>query len=111
MADVAVYGVPVPGCDGKAGMVALVPQSPSVNSGSGSDNDFSILGLGLAEWASFPWQEFSKALTHHLPTYSRPYFVRLTRQIHTTATFKHLRSELVAEVSVYLLVLLYELID
>jgi len=101
----------VPGCDGKAGMVALVPQSPSVNSGSGSDNDFSILGLGLAEWASFPWQEFSKALTHHLPTYSRPYFVRLTRQIHTTATFKHLRSELVAEVSVYLLVLLYELID
>ena len=60
-----VYGVPVPGADGKAGMAALVTGS-----------------------------EFSPATLHahlasRLPAYARPVFLRLQAAIEVTETFKH----------------------
>jgi fatty-acyl-CoA synthase len=70
--DATVYGVAVPGADGKAGMAALV-------TGDGFD---------LA------------ALYRHLeclPVYARPVFVRIRQELETTATFKHQKGELVRE--------------
>jgi fatty-acyl-CoA synthase len=70
--DATVYGVPVPGADGKAGMAALVVGD----------------GFDLA------------ALHRHLeglPDYARPVFVRIRGELETTATFKHQKSELARE--------------
>jgi fatty-acyl-CoA synthase len=70
--DATVYGVAVPGADGKAGMAALV-------TGDGFD---------LA------------ALYRHLeclPAYARPAFVRIRQELETTATFKHQKGELARE--------------
>jgi fatty-acyl-CoA synthase len=68
-----VYGVEVPGQDGKAGMAAL-----SV------DEDFEIKAIyDLVE--------------RDMPAYGRPIFVRLQRHIETTGTFKYRKVDLVAE--------------
>jgi len=70
--DATVYGVAVPGADGRAGMAALV------------------VGDG-----------FELATLHRhlecLPIYARPVFVRIRQELETTATFKHQKSELVSE--------------
>lgn len=68
-----VYGVEVPGHDGRAGMVALV-----------TDGDFDIAG-------------FSSHLTTRLPEYARPVFVRVMRELESTGTFKPKKQELVSE--------------
>jgi fatty-acyl-CoA synthase len=70
--DATVYGVAVAGADGKAGMAALVVAE-----------DFD-----------------PAALYRHLeclPVYARPVFVRIRKELETTATFKHQKSELVRE--------------
>jgi acyl-CoA synthetase (AMP-forming)/AMP-acid ligase II len=48
--------------------------------------------------ANFPWDKFEEILRQNLPSYSRPQFVRFTRRIPTTATYKHLKSVLVTQV-------------
>ncbi len=68
-----VYGVTVPGMDGRAGMAALVV-----------DGVFD--GGGLAH-----------ALAGRLPHYARPVFLRLQPQIEVTGTFKQRKVELVKE--------------
>ncbi|HTQ34345.1 MAG TPA: long-chain-acyl-CoA synthetase [Stellaceae bacterium] len=68
--DAVVYGVAVPGTDGRAGMAALVARP---------DFDISTLPDYLAS---------------RLPEYARPLFIRLCRQIDTTATFRPQKSAL-----------------
>ncbi|XP_064180883.1 long-chain fatty acid transport protein 1-like isoform X1 [Anguilla rostrata] len=63
--DVAVYGVPVPGVEGKAGMAAIAD------------------GTGKFDCDSF-LREVQKAL----PPYARPIFLRICHQVDTTGTFK-----------------------
>jgi acyl-CoA synthetase (AMP-forming)/AMP-acid ligase II len=60
-----VYGVQVPGADGRVGMA-------SVN----HDERFSI-------------EDFSAFVMRELPGYMRPYFVRLQNEMQITVTFKH----------------------
>jgi fatty-acyl-CoA synthase len=62
--DVAVYGVVVPGAEGRAGMAAVV-----------ADRDFDI--AVLRQYA-----------IERLPSYARPIFIRLLPRIDTTATFR-----------------------
>jgi fatty-acyl-CoA synthase len=62
--EAAAFGVAVPGCDGKAGMVAVVPGT-----------DFSLEAL---------WRHVQA----RLPSYARPLFVRLQAEIDATSTFK-----------------------
>ena len=62
--DAVVYGVAVPGAEGKAGMAALVVVA-------GFD-----LAAARAQWSA------------HLPRYARPLFVRFCPAIETTGTFK-----------------------
>jgi len=66
-----VYGVAVPGTDGRAGMAALVITS----------------GFDIAKLAA--------ALSQSLPSYARPVFVRLLPEIETTGTFKQRKGDLV----------------
>jgi fatty-acyl-CoA synthase len=68
-----VYGVEVPGGEGKAGMAALV---------TGADFD-----LGA----------FASHLEHNLPPYARPVFLRLSHEIEVTSTFKQRKIELQCE--------------
>ena len=65
VSEANVYGVAVPGADGKAGMAAII-----------TGEAFSLAGLRAH-------------LTEHLPAYARPLFLRLQREIAVTETFKH----------------------
>jgi fatty-acyl-CoA synthase len=68
-----VYGVTVPGMDGRAGMAALVTA------------------------AGFEIASLADALAGRLPNYARPVFVRLLPAIEITGTFKHRKLELVRD--------------
>lgn len=60
-----VYGVEVPGADGRAGMASLV----------------------VAE--DFDFASFYDEVDSQLPGYARPLFVRILPEIEITGTFKH----------------------
>ena len=68
-----VYGVAVPGYDGRAGMAALVARTGF---------DPAMLAAGLEV---------------RLPVYARPVFVRLMPEIGITGTFKHRKIDLVEQ--------------
>jgi len=70
VAEANVYGVEVPGTDGRAGMAALVV-----------DDRFALEGLRAH-------------IDTRLPSYARPLFLRLCRAFEVTATFKHRKSDL-----------------
>jgi fatty-acyl-CoA synthase len=69
--EAVVYGVAVPGTEGRAGAAALVV-APTF--------DLAALRQHLAE---------------RLPAYARPLFLRVRREIEKTATFKPLKHDLV----------------
>lgn len=71
--DVAVYGVAVPGTDGRAGMAAVA---------AGPDFDL----------AAFRAEAYAR-----LPAYARPVFLRLCAEIGLTETFKQKKAVLAAE--------------
>ncbi|XP_078572775.1 long-chain fatty acid transport protein 2-like [Branchiostoma floridae x Branchiostoma japonicum] len=73
--EVNVYGVKVPGQDGRAGMASIIPLP-------GQKPDFRR------------WYRYVAA---KLPTYAQPLFLRLTREIQVTGTFKHQKAALVKE--------------
>ncbi len=69
--DGVVYGVEVPGADGRAGTAALVVD------------------------ARFDLARFRADVARRLPAYARPVFVRLLHNLETTGTFKPRKQELV----------------
>lgn len=71
--ECAVYGVKVPGHEGRAGMAALV---------LGADFDFASL---------------TAALEAHLPLYARPMFLRIMSALPLTQTFKQQKATLANE--------------
>ena len=71
--DATVYGVAIPGADGRAGMAALVV-----------DDDFDLAAL-------------HRHVAACLPGYARPVFVRIRGELETTGTFKHRKDELARE--------------
>jgi len=71
--EATVYGVTIPGSDGRAGMAAIV-----------SDGAVDLAAL-------------REHLVKELPSYARPLFLRLRGEIEVTATFKHKKSELVRD--------------
>ncbi|MCA0901209.1 long-chain-acyl-CoA synthetase [Microbulbifer agarilyticus] len=74
--DIAnVYGVEVPGVEGRAGMVALT----------------------LAEGVEFDVESFATFVRKELPAHARPIFVRLQESAQTTVTFKLFKSKLKKE--------------
>lgn len=67
-----VYGVDVPGADGKAGMAAVT----------------------LDEGAEFDGKLTAKVLFEQLPTYAVPLFIRVVPELEQTSTFKSRKVEL-----------------
>lgn len=76
--DVTVYGVTVPGCEGKAGMASIT-----------LNRDYDI--------SKFPWSSLHYQMTANLPPYARPIFFRFQKEIPITGTFKHKKEDLVKE--------------
>ena len=72
--DANVYGVAIPGTDGRAGMATIVADDRR---------------LDLAA--------FRTHLASRLPEYARPLFLRVRDDLAVTATFKHTKSALVRE--------------
>ncbi|MGA2133196.1 MAG: long-chain-acyl-CoA synthetase [Bryobacteraceae bacterium] len=68
-----VYGVAIPGADGRAGMAALVAEP---------DIDLAALRAHLAG---------------RLPQYARPLFLRMRNEMEITGTFKYTKTELVRQ--------------
>jgi citronellyl-CoA synthetase len=75
MEDANVYGVQVPGMEGRCGMVAIK----------------------LLEGESIDWEAFSAYINEKLPPYARPYFVRLRDKIDATNSFKQVKQQLQKE--------------
>jgi fatty-acyl-CoA synthase len=73
--EATVYGVSVPGSDGRAGMAAVVPENI----------------------ASFDVAALREHLKAHLPDYARPIFLRLQDHLDITGTFKPRKLDLVAD--------------
>uniref|UniRef100_A0A672QNF2 long-chain-fatty-acid--CoA ligase n=1 Tax=Sinocyclocheilus grahami TaxID=75366 RepID=A0A672QNF2_SINGR len=72
--DVAVFGVNVPGVEGKAGMAAIADSTGNFNCNS-----------------------FLKEVQHALPPYARPIFLRISPCVDTTGTFKIQKTRLQRE--------------
>jgi len=72
--EVIAYGVPVPGMEGKAGMVTLV-----------------------LEGGRFAPAAFNAFAAEQLPAYARPVFVRIAKTLQTTGTFKYRKVDLIAD--------------
>uniref|UniRef100_A0A672ZV76 Very long-chain fatty acid transport protein n=1 Tax=Sphaeramia orbicularis TaxID=375764 RepID=A0A672ZV76_9TELE len=72
--DVAVYGVAVPGVEGKAGMAAIVDTT-----------------------GSFECNSFLQKVQQALPPYARPVFLRISPHVDTTGTFKIQKTRLQRE--------------
>jgi fatty-acyl-CoA synthase len=73
VADANVYGVAIPGTEGRAGMASIVLKGP----------------LDLASLRSH--------LMKLLPPYARPLFLRVQQGLDMTATFKHQKSQLTSD--------------
>ncbi len=73
IAEATVYGVAVPGADGRAGMAAIATTGP-----------LDLAGL-------------RQHVNARLPAYARPLFLRVRGEIEVTATFKHMKNELTRE--------------
>lgn len=71
--EAIVYGVSVPGADGKAGMAALITEG------------------------RFSPKAFAAYVDQELPPYARPVFVRLQGDLETTGTFKYRKVDLVSD--------------
>jgi fatty-acyl-CoA synthase len=73
VSDAAVYGVAVPGAEGRAGMAMLA---------AGEDVDLTAL---------------ARQISVTLPDYARPVFLRVKPNLDVTGTFKHQKQELMRE--------------
>lgn len=73
VAEAIVYGVSIPGTEGRAGMAVIVVT-----------RDFDLIA-------------FRQHLVRHLPEYARPLFLRIRDSIETTGTFKPKKHELARE--------------
>ncbi|XP_049324779.1 long-chain fatty acid transport protein 4 [Astyanax mexicanus] len=71
MKDVVVYGVEVPGVEGKAGMAAVADPENSTD-----------------------LEKFSRDLEKALPVYARPVFLRFLPEVNKTGTFKFQKTEM-----------------
>lgn len=103
IAEVNVYGVSVPGYEGRAGMAALVlKDSNEPNQHEHEDNksnsvsitsSLTTVPVGICP-SHFDIQAFGKFARSNLPSYAVPVFIRILPQVPVTSTFKHVKKDL-----------------
>lgn len=75
MEDVNVYGVQVPGMEGRCGMAAIK----------------------LLDGETIDWSKLGSFVCEKLPSFARPYFIRVRDAIDATNSFKQLKTQLQQE--------------
>ncbi|KZM19857.1 long-chain fatty acid transporter fat1 [Ascochyta rabiei] len=78
--EVAVYGVQVPGHDGRAGCAAVVLKASALSTSAAAEKSIAVNSEVLEALAAH--------VTKELPTFARPIWIRVTRQLQTTGTNK-----------------------
>jgi acyl-CoA synthetase (AMP-forming)/AMP-acid ligase II len=73
VAETTVYGVQIPGTEGRAGMASMVLH--------GAVEDFDLAGL-------------VRHLEDQLPVYAQPLFLRFQKELEVTGTFKQVKGDL-----------------
>lgn len=95
IASCTVYGVTIPGQDGRAGMAALVLKDSIVRPAGTNGSDMALVDEAALE--SFVGR-LSKHVAKNLTAYSVPRFIRICEQeLETTGTFKNKKVELKKE--------------
>jgi fatty-acyl-CoA synthase len=97
--EVNVYGVAVPGAEGRAGMAALVlKEAPRADGTAGGAA--AAVAEGAADPgpgrlpAGFDLRALAAFARENLPPYAVPLFLRVLPHVPLTSTFKHLKKEL-----------------
>ena len=78
--ETAVYGVQVPGHDGRAGCAAVVLNASALSTSANTEKSIAVKGEVLESLAAHVMKE--------LPAFARPIWIRVTRQLQTTGTNK-----------------------
>jgi acyl-CoA synthetase (AMP-forming)/AMP-acid ligase II len=78
--EAAVYGVQVPGHDGRAGCAAVVLSESALSTSVNAEKSIAVKGEVLESLAAH--------VTKELPAYARPVWIRVTKQLMTTGTNK-----------------------
>ena len=78
--EAAVYGVQVPGHDGRAGCAAVVFNASALSASADAENSIAVKSEVL--------QSLAAHVTKELPAFARPIWIRVTRQMQTTGTNK-----------------------
>ncbi|KAF2632716.1 acetyl-CoA synthetase-like protein [Macroventuria anomochaeta] len=78
--EAAVYGVQVPGHDGRAGCAAVVLNASALSTSANTEKGIAVKGDVLESLATH--------VTKELPAFARPIWIRITKQLQTTGTNK-----------------------
>lgn len=78
--EAAVYGVQVPGHDGRAGCAAVVLNPSALSTSVNAEKDVAVKGEVL--------QSLAAHVSKELPAFARPIWLRVTKQLQTTGTNK-----------------------
>ncbi|KAF1933990.1 putative long-chain fatty acid transporter [Didymella exigua CBS 183.55] len=78
--EAAVYGVQVPGHDGRAGCAAIVLNKSALSTSANTEKNMAVKGEVLESLASH--------VTKELPAFARPIWIRVTKKLQTTGTNK-----------------------
>lgn len=105
--EINVYGVQVPGYDGRAGMAAVVVADPDVSAEGSTPATGAAAGQAAAGSATdlltapvgrlppgFDLQAFAAFARANLPAYAVPLFLRILPHVPLTSTFKHVKKDL-----------------
>lgn len=88
--DVAVYGVKVPFCEGRAGMITIA-MAEGTNISVYFYKNFFILIIKIFQELL---KDIEKRLVNNLATYAVPVFLRICNEFDKTGTFKLKKNEL-----------------
>lgn len=78
--EAAVFGVQVPGHDGRAGCAAIVLNESALSTSANAEKSIAVKGEVLESLAAH--------VTKELPAFARPIWIRVTKQLQTTGTNK-----------------------
>jgi fatty-acyl-CoA synthase len=88
--EVNVYGVAVPGNEGRAGMASVIFKNITEN-----DVNWSSLYEFLDK--NLPGNFHQSVHTNTFVVYARPLFIRVQKEMQTTATFKQIKHDLIKQ--------------